>query len=53
MSFKDALIHDANSSIKVRLASPDERTSYQNASDTDTTASPDGIKLVYLVNLAP
>ena len=48
---KYAVVYDANSSIKVRLARPAERASYQNATTTDTAAS-QGVRLVYLANLS-
>jgi hypothetical protein len=48
---KEAAVYDPHPSIKVRLAHPDERASYENA--TDTSASTGDIKLVYLVNFAP
>jgi hypothetical protein len=35
----------------LRLAHPDELVAYQDADDEG--ASPDGVRLVYLVNLAP
>jgi hypothetical protein len=48
---KGALVYDPHSSTKVRLARPDERASYENA--TDTSPLTGDVKLVYLVNFAP
>jgi hypothetical protein len=48
---KNVIVYDASSSVKVRLARPDERASYQSLTTTGITPSLQGINLVYLIDL--